>query len=125
MNGTTMISSTLVGGNPGTTWHVKGSGDFDGDGKSDIVWQNDSGQAAIWLMNGATVTSGAALSNPGVTWHIKGTGDFDGDGNADILWQNDSGQAQIWFMNGTTVSSSVAGRQQSGHHLAYQGRRRL
>jgi len=26
--------------------------DFDGDRKSDILWQNTSGQAAVWLMNG-------------------------------------------------------------------------
>jgi len=31
-----------------------GSGDFDGDGKSDILWQNNSGQAAVWLMDGTT-----------------------------------------------------------------------
>ena len=30
----------------------KGVGDFNGDGKADILWQNDSGQAAVWLMNG-------------------------------------------------------------------------
>ena len=32
-------------------WHVEDTGDFNGDGKSDILWQNDNGQAAIWLMN--------------------------------------------------------------------------
>jgi hypothetical protein len=28
--------------------------DFNGDGKDDILWQNDSGQAAIWTMDGLT-----------------------------------------------------------------------
>src|SRR5204863_167504 len=87
---------------------IKGSGDFDGDGKSDILWQDDSGQAVIWLLNGTSVTSNAlAGSNPGASWRIKGWGDFDGDRKSDILWQNDSGQAQIWLMNGTSVSSQA------------------
>ena len=25
------------------SWHVAGAGDFDGNGKSDILWQNDNG----------------------------------------------------------------------------------
>jgi subtilisin family serine protease len=36
------------------------SHDFNGDGKSDIVWRNTSGTIAIWLMNGATLSSSAA-----------------------------------------------------------------
>src|SRR5258707_714150 len=82
--------------------------DFDGDGHSDILWQNDSGQAAAWLMNGATkVTSDVIGSSPGPAWDIKGAGDFNGDGKSDILWQNTNGQAAVWLMNGTTLLSSI------------------
>lgn len=35
------------------------SGDYNGDGKSDILWQNDNGTPAVWLMNGFNVVSGA------------------------------------------------------------------
>ena len=82
--------------------------DFNDDGFSDILWQNASGQAAIWEMNGTSV-SGCALvgGNPGPSWKEIGTGDFNGDGFADILWQNTSGQAAIWEMNGTSVSGSA------------------
>ena len=31
------------------------TGDFNGDGKSDILWRNTNGEMAIWLMNGAQV----------------------------------------------------------------------
>ncbi len=31
---------------------AKTATDFNGDGKSDILWQNDDGTAAVWLMNG-------------------------------------------------------------------------
>ena len=37
---------------------VKGTGDFNGDAKADILWQNDSGLPSIWTMVGATDTDG-------------------------------------------------------------------
>jgi Ca2+-binding RTX toxin-like protein len=83
------------------------SDDFNGDGKSDILLQNDSGLPMIWLMNGTTYSAGAILPNPGPTWHAEGTGDFNGDGKADILLQNDSGSPMIWLMNGTTYSAGA------------------
>ena len=113
MNGTTVTSSALVGANPGPNWQIANYGtqvrkvpnDFDGDRNADVLWQNDSGQAAIWLLNGTTVTGGGAVSpTPSSSWHVKGLGDFDGDGKADILWQNDNGQAATWLMNGTALA---------------------
>ena len=73
-----------------------------GDGKSDIVWQNSDGAPAIWGMNGTTFIGGGGLPNPGQSWHIVGTGDFDGGGKSDLLWQNEDGTPAIWLMNGTT-----------------------
>jgi hypothetical protein len=98
--------------NPGPDWQVKATGDFNGDGKSDILWQGSDGTPAIWLMNGLTVLSNspAGSFNPGPTWHIMATGDFNGDSKSDILWQNDDGTPAIWLMNGSTVlSNSAAG----------------
>ena len=60
----------VVGANPGPSWHVEGTGDFNGDGKSDILWQHDSGQAAIWTMDGTTLIGGAITPNPGADWHL-------------------------------------------------------
>ena len=78
---------------------------------SDILWQNNDGQAQIWLMNGSDVVSMVTVGQAlGPTWHIVDTGDFNRDGNSDILWQNNNGQAQIWLMNGTkVVSEELAG----------------
>ena len=92
--------------NPGPTWHIKGTGDFNGDGKSDIIWQGDDGTASMWLMDGNNATFIGAVGpfNPGPTWHIKGTGDFNGDGKSDIVWQGDDGTASIWLMDGTTAT---------------------
>ena len=39
--------------------------DFDGDGYSDILWQNTGGEVAIWKMNGTSVIGGGSLGNQG------------------------------------------------------------
>ena len=109
MNGTNQVAggNALVGANPGPSWKAIGTGDFNDDGHSDILWQNTSGQASIWEMNGTKEVGGGTVgANPGPSWKEIGTGDFNGDGHSDILWQNTSGQAMIWEMNGT---NQVAG----------------
>ncbi len=83
--------------------------DFNGDGKTDILWQNISGARTIWLMNGTTYGSTVNLATVATSWSIVGSGDFNGDGKADILWQNTlTGARAIWLMNGTAYSSSVS-----------------
>jgi hypothetical protein len=69
MDGTN-ITGTAALPDVGPTWHVATAADFNGDGKSDILWQNDSGLPAIWTMNGSTATGYATLPNPGSDWHI-------------------------------------------------------
>ena len=82
--------------------------DFNGDGKSDLVWRDDSGDVAFWLMNGAAVTSSGGTGGVPTTWSLVGQRDFDGDGKADLLWRDTAnGNTSIWFMNGTTVASSA------------------
>ena len=80
--------------------------DFDGDSGSDILWQDDNGTAAMWLMDGpnATFVGAVGPSNPGPSWEIKATGDFNGDGKADIIWQGDDGTASMWLMDGTNAT---------------------
>jgi TusA-related sulfurtransferase len=102
-------------------WQIKGSGDFNGDGKSDILWQGSDGTPAIWLMDGTTVIGlGAPGGSPGASWHVVGTGQFNnGDTNADILWQDDGGQAAVWLMDGMDVISKtgVGGNPGADWHL--------
>ncbi len=90
MSGNTLVGGGAVSPNPGPSWTEIGAGDFNGDGQSDILWQNAStGQASIWEMNGNSLIGGGAVTpNPGPSWHAVGTGDFNDDGLSDILWQN-------------------------------------
>ena len=79
---------------------------FNGDAKSDILWQSDNGTPGVWLMDGtdATTASAAGSFNPGPTWHVKASADFDGDGKADILWQGNDGTAAMWLMDGPNAT---------------------
>jgi ELWxxDGT repeat protein len=75
MNGTTALSKDLVTPYPSidNSWKISGTGDFNADGKSDILWRNDNGAVETWLMNGATVTAANLVTpNPVVdnTWKI-------------------------------------------------------
>ena len=83
--------------------------DFNGDGKSDILWQNNStGQRVIWLMNGTSYLRSAGLPTVAISWNIVGSGDFNADGKPDILWENSStGEHVIWIMNGTRYTRSA------------------
>src|SRR5258708_19048992 len=84
--------------------------DFNGDGKSDILWHNSAtGSNSIWLMNGTTISGGATnlATVTDLNWRIAGSGDFDGDGKSDILWRHGAtGEISIWFMNGATILSA-------------------
>jgi hypothetical protein len=84
-----------------TDWQVAGIGDFNGDGRSDILWRAGDGRIADWLgtTNGGFTGNGAhsanAVSND---WQVAGTGDFNGDGNSDILWRSAStGRIADWL----------------------------
>jgi Glucose / Sorbosone dehydrogenase/FG-GAP-like repeat len=103
-----VLSATDLGVVP-TSWTIAGTADFNGDGKSDILWHNGNGDTSIWLMTGSgpqvQVSSAIDLGLVPTSWGVAVTGDFNGDGMSDILWRNTNGDASIWFMNGTVVSS--------------------
>ena len=78
---------------------------FNGDGKSDILWRNTvTGETYIYLMNGLTLLPGGYLPTVATAWVVAGTGDYDGDGKTDILWRNGStGDNYIYLMDALTV----------------------
>jgi hypothetical protein len=107
MNGTTVLNpgaATWVG-YVATNWKVIGTGDFNGDGKSDILWVDQNGDYAIWEMNGTQVINPGAqyIATVPAPWSVIKVGDYNGDGMSDILWTDNNGNYTIWEMNGTTV----------------------
>ena len=107
MNGAQLINASFVAGGYNTVvmpgYHIAGVGDFDGDGKSDILWvaNTPGAEAGIWFMNGPSVRG--ALVQDGPTPTTAWIGDFNGDGKSDILWDNGSYAPYLWEMDGSQV----------------------
>ena len=79
-------------------WDMKAVADLNGSGESDIIWQRDDGQLAIWLMEGQeAVRTGRLYNHPGQSavspaWQLSTVSDLFGDGQPEILWQAVSGE---------------------------------
>jgi hypothetical protein len=117
MNGTTLSAAVFLG-NVGTQWSIGPNvvaapathvaSDFNGDGRSDILWTNTaSGDRYLWLMNAAAIVSSVYLGNVAPQWAVT-AGVFGGQDQADLLWSNTiNGDHYIWLMNGAAFGSSV------------------
>ena len=99
---------------PSNQWRAVGTGDFDGDGKSDILLQNGAtGDCFVWEMNGLKVKDNGAgyvgWTPPSNQWRAVGTGDYNGDGKSDILMQDGAtGDCFVWEMNGLQLLSGAS-----------------
>jgi hypothetical protein len=87
--------------------------DFNGDGKTDLIFRNlSSGNHVVWFMDGLFRSGGTLLTpaKPAAgNWFMVGAADFDpATPGADLLWQNtDSGNLALWTLSGTTQASGA------------------
>ena len=108
-NGQRASECEVGAGSPGSValdWTIAGIGDFNADGRADILWRHTSGVVYTWLMNGPSIIGTGSPGSVSPDWTIQGVGDFNGDGRADILWRHTSGLVYIWLMNGTSMSGA-------------------
>jgi hypothetical protein len=112
VNGGFVSNDSNAFGNIPTSWHAAGTGDFNGDGRDDVLWRNDNGALTNWLgqSNGGFVSNDLnAFSNLPTSWQVAGTGDFNSDGRDDIIWRRTDGAFTEWLgqANGGFVSNDV------------------
>jgi hypothetical protein len=105
MNGASMIGGG--GFAVGAGFAVTQLGDFDGDGKTDLLIENGASRW-FYYMNGASVASSVAAPGAASGWVVVGTADYNGDGRSDLLWRNGAAPSQHWIylLNGTAIVGS-------------------
>jgi len=88
---------------PPSDWLSLVTGDFNGDGREDVLWWNkQTYDVSDWL---GTSSGGWLVNDAAAYVHhyngsegVIGVGDFNGDGRDDILWENEDTSAhRIWF----------------------------
>ncbi len=95
---------------PGINFRLIGATDFDGNGKSDLAFQNIN-QGAIGDVKSWTdflPASERVLRSVKQVWDVQAVGDLDGDGRGDLVWRylgfdaarpGDTGVSYVWFTN--------------------------
>ncbi len=90
-------------------WLPSGTGDFNADGSSDLLWYNGSnGDVEIWKLVAGNWAGSVDIGSHPAGWAPAGVGDFNHDGTSDVLWYNaTNGDAEVWKTNNGQWAGSV------------------
>ncbi|MBV9686134.1 MAG: VCBS repeat-containing protein [Alphaproteobacteria bacterium] len=69
------IRSSADLGNVPLNWSIVQTGDYNGDGFSDILWQDDTGNLKAWFMQGTTLAKTQILGKIGLKWTVQSLND--------------------------------------------------
>ena len=98
-------------------WQLKTAGDVNGDGTSDLLFQNPAGDLAVWFMNAdGTTHSTTNIGNVG-PWEVRACADYNADLRSEIFFQTPSGAAAYWLIdtNGFCTNSVFIGNMAPWH----------
>ncbi len=96
---------------PGPSFRLVGATDFDGNGKTDLAFQNPTaldvnGRSNVLAWNDFAAINERTIRLVKPVWDVQAVGDLDGDGLGDLVWRyvaadpRDTGVSYIWFSNG-------------------------
>jgi hypothetical protein len=118
LNGTQFVGATGLGTPTATgfpalpaSYQFGTTGDFTGDGRTDIIWRVNGGDPVLWqVTDNGTAFSAVQTTLPNVDpgWQLGGAGRFNADTTADVVWRNvnpNIGQVLWTFNNGVPTPS--------------------
>lgn len=109
--------SQTVSVTPG--YWIAASGDFNNDGKADLIWTSNSRDLYLWTSNGAGFASTYIGAYP-AGWTLVGAADMDGDGYDDLIWENqDACEYGYWLMKGSQVVNRTTISVTCGYHISF------
>jgi RHS repeat-associated protein len=88
-------------------------GDFNGDGKSDLLYKGYTGDIWVALSTGSSFTqskwtsSFGSASNAGEAGSRYTVGDFNGDGKSDLLYKDGTGKMWVTLSTGSAFGAAV------------------
>jgi hypothetical protein len=120
-NGSSLTPSAYKIFNITPGYVINAVGDFNGDGKADLMWTSAANDLYLWSSTGNGFSSTYLGTYP-AGWTLIGAGDMDGDGTDDLLWWNaDACQFGYWLMkNGKRVGIS-SGTVNCAYHIVGVG----
>ena len=125
-----MDGKTYISGQEGfanliknTDWQYQGSGDFNGDGKGDVLLRHADGRWYYYPMDGKsyiTGQEGAVNLVKNTEWQFAGIGDMNGDDKDDVLLRHTDGRWFYYPMNGKTYIPGQEGAANLVKNTAWQ-----
>ncbi len=92
-----------------TVWDYQSVGDFNGDGKKDIVGRSSSGNYYVGLSSGSSFTTSLWGSlDSTLTYRDSLIGDFNNDSRDDIASRDENGRWWVAYSNGQSFSKTAA-----------------
>jgi hypothetical protein len=105
MNGASVGRTQVVGTFASRDWRPVGIGDFNGDGQTDLLFQNQrDGSVQYWELKNGQLQGIHSLGTVSPDWQARTTADLGGKGISDlILQQGQDGPLALWRFDGPNV----------------------
>jgi len=109
--------SQIISVAPG--YWIAATGDFNNDGKADLIWTSNSRDLYLWTSNGSGFDAAYIGTYP-AGWTLVGAADIDGDGYDDLIWEN-TGACQFgyWLMKGRQVVNRTTVNVACGYRIVF------
>ena len=82
-------------------------GDYNSDGRVDLLFRDAAGALTAWYMNGTGIPQKVPFGLLPPEWTIVGTSDFNGDRRTDLLLRHTGGTIAVRLTTGTATPQSV------------------